>query len=316
MKNADYYAENTGEFEELTEAQKEAVFNGDTIETGDTLETEDVNNETDSLDNAEVDDEVSDTPDAEEENESEPELLAKDGKHTIPYEQLVEAREKAEHWQNLSNQQKALIDEMQAARIQDEEQGGTENQDAVLEEYEGDYPEIAEEMKPFIQKMIDEGVAAVTRQFEERVAPIQEMSQKTAEQKRYDDIVTAHPDAVEIYQSKELRNWIDKQPSFVKATYDSVLQASTAEQMNELLSAYKEATGIVKDDKSSIQSKAKDIIDKTKQKSPASLSDIPSGKAGTIDEVESMLEMTPAQLEMKFANKTPEQINAIMAKLV
>lgn len=320
MKDADYYAENTGEFEDLTDAQKEAIFDGETIEPGDTLNTDEVNSENDTEINSEVNNEVSETPSTEPVKEQEPELLAKDGKHTIPYSELVDAREKAEHWENLSNQQKTLIEDLQAAKLQDEEQGGTENQEAILEEYEGDYPEIADEMKenlkPFIQKMIDDGVAAATKQFDEKVAPIQQNNEEAAKQKRYDDIVSEHPDAVEVYKSQELRDWIDSQPSFVKATYDAVLQSSTAGQMNELLSAYKSATSQVKDDSSSIQDKAKDIIVNTKQKAPASLTDIPAGPTGTLNESEAMLEMTPGQLEQKFAGKTPEQIEALMSKLV
>ena len=310
MKDVDYYAENTGEFEDLTEAQKESVFNGETIETGDTLDADEA------VSNSDVNDEVSDAPNTEAVKDQEPELLAKDGKHTIPYSQLVDARERAEQFETLSNQQKTLIDELQAAAVIDEEQGGTENQDAIIEEYDGDYEEIAEELKPSFQKMIDKSVAAATKKFDDAVAPIQKDNEETANQKRYDDIISEHPDAVEVYKSPELRAWIDSQPSFAKATYDSILERSTAGQMNELLSAYKNATGLVSDDSTSIQAKAKDIIAKTKQKVPASITDIPSATTVSHNEVEAMLEMTPAQLEQKFAGKTPDQINALLSKLV
>lgn len=333
MKDAEYYAENTSEFEELTDTQKEAVFDGETIEAGDISNADDVVTDEgiaspDEEAAEEVKEKVSDTPVTESDDKDalEPKLLAKDGEHTIPYSELVEAREKAEQWEALSNQQKTLIEELQLAKTQDEETGGTEAQEALLDEYEGDYPEIAEELKPLIQKMIEDGVKkgvdAMEQQVNEKVAPIQETAQETANQRRTDAILEAHPDAFEVYKSAGLKSWIETQPSFVQEQYNSILLESTAEQMNELFSAYKEATnfGVEKPEADpvvpSATDKAKDIIAKTEKKVPSSLTDIPASQAVTVDEPEAMLEMSAAQLEQKFANKSPEQINEIMSKLV
>jgi len=324
MKDADYYAENTEEFELLDDAQQEAVFNGETIETGDTSEANEEPVETESTSDTKAGEEVSETPPAESDNTNETELtlLAKDGKNTIPYSQLEEARARVLELEGFSGQQTKMIEDLQAAKIQDEETGGTGAQEAVIEEYEGDYPEIAEEMKPYIQKMIDDGVKAgveaVEQRFNERVAPLQETTQEAANKTREDAILAAHPDAIDVYQSQELKDWIAAQPSFVQEQYSSVLQASTAEQMNELFSAYKDATnfGTKEPEAESITDKAKGIIAKTEKKPPASLSDIPASTAGTLDESEAMLEMTPSQLESKFDGKSSEQIMALMSKLV
>jgi len=327
MKDADYYAENTGEFEELTDTQKEAVFNGDVIELGDTSKVSEEQAEMEAASETNDKEEVSETPSTESENEKEPEpkLLAKDGEHTIPYSELVEAREKAEQFAAFSNQQAKLIEELQTAKTQDAETGGTEAQDAVIDEYEGDYPEIAEELKPLIQEMIDEGVKkgleAVEQQINEKVAPIQESAQEAANKARNDAVIATHPDAFEVYSSKELQEWINSQPSFVRDRYQEVLLHSTADEMNEMFSAFKKDAHNFGEEKpkaesESITDKAKDIIAKTEKKVPASLSDVPASQAGTLDESEAILDMSPPQLEQKFSGKSLEQIREIMSKSV
>lgn len=305
-RDADFFAENTEQFAELTEAQQEAIFNGGVIDDqGDTG----------------AEPETSDAPDAGNDSDdkpAEPELLAKDGKHTIPYSELVDARKSAAEWEQLSAQQAELIKALQSAKIEDAGTGDTKAQDAVLAEYQGEYTEIAEDMKPFIQKLIDEGIkagmAAFTQQIEQRVAPVEKLASATATEKHFNAIRAEHPDFEQIAQDKQFGDWIDKQPSFMKDQCSAILERGTATQLNELFTAYKSANkvGPVTD----VTGKAKDIIAKTKANAPGSLSDIPAGTTGQHDEVEAMRNMTPRQLEVKFANKSPDEVMKLMSRLV
>lgn len=353
-QDADYYAKNPDEFNVLTDKQQEEVFNGGAIEESSEQDESDndLGADAGATEEKEVDSDGSEAEgdeakDAEEESEAtskadeaehnndeekdkekeeDPVLLAKDGINTIPYTELQNARARATQFEDFSKQQAQLIEDLQDAKAVDEaaQDDATTSQDQVIEEYAGNYPEIAEELKPVIQQMIDDGVKKgvedVQKQFEERVAPIQEQANRAAEQERRNTILAEHPDAVEIYSSPELKTWIESHPSFIKDQYETILKESTGEQMNELISAYKLSTDFgVKQDQSKtkdITAKAKDVIEKTEKKAPVSLSDVPGTQAGTIDEAEAMMEMSAAQLDQKFNGKSPEQIRALMAKLV
>jgi hypothetical protein len=313
-KDAEYYENNPGEFDSLTDDEKDSVLSGNLIE-----------------DDTEADEaeENSETSGAEQE---EPELLAKDGKHTIPYQELVEARKKAAEWEQFASQQADLIKSLQAAKVEDAGTGDTKAQEAVIAEYQGEFPEVVEDMKPFIQRMIDEGIKAGLSQFQteinERVAPVEKIANETAAERYFSSIRAAHPDADEIVDDKAFSDWVNKQPSFVKASYMEALEYKRpASDLIEMFSAYKEAAGIkpsvvdeaagIKPSVVDITGQAKDIIAKTKRTTgPGSLTDIPAGTTGQHDETEQMMTMTSRELEKKFWNKSPDEINKMMSKLL
>jgi hypothetical protein len=300
-KDAEYYENNPTEFDSLTDDEKDAVLGGEALED----ETKGESTKENSESSAAV--------------EEEPELLAKDGKHQIPYQELVDARSKAAEWEQFASQQAELIKSLQEAKIQDAGTGDTKAQDAVLEEYQGEFREVAEDMKPFIQKMIDEGIKNGLSQFQneinERVAPVEKIANETAQERYFSSIRQAHPDADEIVDDKAFNVWVNKQPSFVKASYIEALEYKRpASDLIEMFSAYKEAQGIkpVTD----VAGKAQTIIANTKRSNPGSLTDIPAGTTGKHDEVEQMLTMTSRELEQKFFGKSPDEINKMMAKLI
>jgi hypothetical protein len=306
-KNAEYYELNPNEFDSLPDLDKDAILNGDSID-GDT-EVEEA-------------EEHSESPDAvEEETEEQPEVLAKDGKHTIPFQVLEEARNKAAEWETFASQQAELIKSLQAAKVEDAGTGDTKAQEAVIAEYQGEFPEVVEDMKPYIQKMIDEGIKNGLSQFQneinERVAPVEKIANETAAERYFSSIRAAHPDVDTIVDDKAFNVWVNKQPSFVKASYIEALEYKRpASDLIEMFSAYKEAAGIDKQPVTNVTGKAKTIIANTKRSGPGSLTDIPAGTTGKHDEVEQMLTMTSRELEQKLWNKSPEEVNKIISKLV
>lgn len=330
MKDADYYAENPGEFDTLTEAQQEIVFEGgEVVETSDTEVKSEVDENAEAATSEPVvkedkTKEVSDNANTESESEKkEPKLMAKDGENTIPYSQLTEARDKADQLEELAAQQKTLIEQLQTAQKKDELEGTTKAQDALIEEYEGEYPEIAEEMKPLFEKMVAEGVskavAELEAKFEEKVAPLQKTQVDNAAEVRHNAILAEHPDGVELFNNPDLKEWIDGHTPAIRNAYNSIMEASTAEEMNGLFSAYKEARGLNKPAEPKVEdteSKAKDIIKDVKNKTPASLTDIPATVVGEVDDVEKALNMSQAEISKHLEGKTPEQIKAWMNKLM
>lgn len=330
MKDADYYAENSGEFEELTEAQQQIVFEGgEVVETSDTEATQEPS-DTDEAATSEVAveeseaEEVSEAASTESEEDKDPELMAKDGKNTIPYSQLTEARERGDQLEHLASEQKILIEQLQAAQKKDELEGTTEAQDALIEEYEGNYPEIAEEMKPLFEKMVAEGISkaleGLESKFDEKVAPLKQTQDEDANKVRHNAIIAEHPDGVELYHDPKLKEWIDGHTPAIRNAYNSIMEASTAEDMNGLFSAYKDANGLNKPAETTVEKstteKAKEIIAKTKDKSPVSMTEIPSTVPVENNEVEVAQNMSQAQMAKHLEGKTPEQINAWMNKVM
>jgi hypothetical protein len=304
MKDAEYYELNPEEFDTLSDEDTDSVLSGNFIE-----------DETSS-------EEISDSSDTEqEETEEQPEVLAKDGKHTIPFQVLEEARNKAAEWEQFASQQAELIKSLQAAKVEDAGTGDTKAQEAVLAEYQGEFPEVAEDMRPYIQKMIDEGIKNGLSQFQneinERVAPVEKIANETAAERYFSSIRQAHPDVDEIVDDKAFNVWVNKQPSFVKASYIEALEYKRpASDLIEMFSAYKESVGIDKQPVTDVKGAAKTIIANTKRTNPGSLTDIPAGTTGKHDEVEQMLTMTSRELENKFFGKSPDEINKMMAKLL
>ena len=297
MKDADYYEQNTEEFDHLSDEDKDRVINGENLE-----------------------DENSETPEPSASSDTEPVLLAKDGVHTIPYDHLVEARKNAAEWQQFATQQQDLIKSLQAAKIDDAGTGDTKAQDAVVAEYEGAFPEVAEDLKPYIQRMIDDGVKSVLADFKEqvnqRVAPVELSSQEIAAERYFKSIRAAHPDADTIVDDTKFHDWIKTQPSAVQALYAENLEYKRpANDLIEMFAAYKNATGI-KSAVTDVAAKTKDIIANVKRSGPGSLSDIPSTITGTHDELEAIYDMSPSQLEAKFFGKSPDEINKLMSKLI
>lgn len=324
MKDADYFAENPEQFDELTDDQKELIFQGGSVDEGDT--------ETDATEEAEAEQEAtetesSETPDADEDSEETPEekpdVLAKDGKHTIPYSELEDARERAAKWEQFAVEQQRLIDDLKAAKEEDAGTGTTDAQDEVIAQFEEDFPELTD-YKPFIQKMIDDGIKAgiadFERKVEERITPIQQNAELTARERYFNEIAAVHPDYEQVAASQEFSDWFDKQPSFIRDQIGAIWQQGTPGQVNEVFSLYKDAVKPVEtpepEEAKVDPAKAKDIIAETKPKAPNSLSDVPATITGAHDEAEAMLNMSQSQLEAKFANKSPEEIMKLVSKLV
>lgn len=260
--------------------------------------------------------------------EPEPVLLAKDGKHTIPYEKLVEAREAEKHWKALAESTQAQLAELQAQAQARADQGqaptATDNavaaataaiESGVDPEIFGDFSEAA--LAKGIQKLVDlqveQRLAAIKGELAQVVEPLKATQAKTAAEAHYQAIYSAHPDADSIAESKELADWIAKQPTFARTAYTQALQQGTTQDVIELFSAFKQATGnTAAPAKVDAATAAKAAIAKVQQPPPTSLSEIPAGAAAPHDEAGAMLEMSSASLLTKFDGKSPEQIEAML----
>jgi hypothetical protein len=265
-----------------------------------------------------------------------PVVLAKDGVHTIPYEKLVEAREAERNWkaQAEAAQQAAQAAQAQLAALQakaeqraDDGLAPTTHDKAVAAataaidagtvdpELFGDFSE--EAIAKGVQKLVAQQMQALKAEVLGAVQPLQAKAQETEAEKHFAAILEAHPDAQSVAESAELAAFIDMQPSFVKAQYQSVLAQGTSAQVVELLDVFKAANGKAQPPQStSVADAAKAAIAKARQPVPTSLTDVPGSLAAPTNELDAMRDLSGAQLLGKFEGKTPEQISALLEKLV
>lgn len=270
-----------------------------------------------------------------------PVVLAKDGVHTIPYEELEEARKAAQFFKQQLAEQQLLIN--QQRRAQEEAQATAKHpsdkpqespwisQDEMAKAF-GDFSEegIAKGVASLVDKRAQAMLAEVEARAEakaaERVrAELQARDLDAQQQAHFDAVYQKHPDAESIAQSVELREWIKTQPSYAQAGIVHALQQGTAAEVIEALDAFKAATTSQKPaavpsqqpvDKQAAAAAAKAVIAQAKSQPPMSLSAMPAGSSAAVDEAAAMLEMSDRDVMAKFGNKSPDQIMALLSRVL
>ncbi len=244
---------------------------------------------------------------------TEPVILAKDGVHTIPFEKLAEAREAEQHWKRVALEAQQLLEAQKApAQVEPQEQPD--------KELFGDFSEDA--IAQGVEKLVARKAAAMQAEFDAKLsqalAPLQAKQLESAADEHFSAIAKAHPDVEQVAQSAEFANWIEAQPSFVRDGYKSVIEGGTAAQVIEALNTFKQATGTRAATlaKPSAAAAAQAAIAKAKTAPPMSLSEIPAGTNAVTDEGAAMLEMSGSGLMGKFDGKSPEQIMALMNRVL
>ena len=309
----------------------EMSMNGDTsqeesIDTPADTAADEQTTEPDDKDDTPATEAPTDTPNdsSNDDVEGEKVVLARDGVHTIPYEKLVEARER----DRVSQEQLAAANaELEALRKQlqtpanvapTQQEQDIETAQAAIDagvnpDYFGDFSE--EALADGINKLIDERVKAqVDAQVAQALQPMQAREQESAEAAHYRTIYEAHQDIDSILESGEFDAWKGAQPTYVQAALDGVLAQGTAEQVVELLNNYKQSTNSTaepaKADKPSsddLKAKAREAINNAAPPIPASLSDIPGGHKGATSITEQMDSMSGIDIADEMMNWSAEK---------
>ncbi|AUX87044.1 hypothetical protein C3F34_14045 [Acinetobacter sp. ACNIH2] len=259
-------------------------------------------------------------------------ILAKDGKHTIPYGKLVEARNSSQEWKQKfdeAQQQLAQLqadaqerkDNGQAATVQDNQVDIAQQaiEQGVDPAIFGDFDEKG--LADGIQKLVDMRVSAmVQQQLQTALAPLQQQQQVSAEQAHFNEIFTAHPDAESIVESKEFNDWKEAQPSFLKNAYETVLNQGSATQVVELLGLYKSNTQssqqAAQPAEDAVKAVAQKAVSQAQTPPPNSLSDLPAGSPAGVSRDERLAAMSPMQLSEEMQNWTPDQIEQFLNRRV
>lgn len=218
-------------------------------------------------------------------------LMAKDGKHTIDFNKLVEAREAARIAREEADQAKAEIARLQqeAQQRQDSGQQAT-NQDAQVALAQqaidsgidpavfGDFSEaeLAKGIDQLTTAKVSQAVKAALEEYENQRRAKDEAL--TAEDSHFKTIYASHPDADSIVESQEFASWTKGLSSFQRAGVEHVMQNGTAEEIIEVFGAFKGATGSPQPGKDSdVRATADKALAEAKPVIPNSLSDFPGG---------------------------------------
>lgn len=260
-------------------------------------------------------------------------IMAKDGKHTISYDKLVQARETARAAQT---EAQALAAQLQAAQqqladLQAQAQAradagqaptATDNQVAAAQAaidagvdpaLFGDFSE--EALAKGITKLVDQQVAARMEAINAKLKPIEQQAATDATTAHFNAIYSAHPDADSLVESQEFAVWKGAQPAVVRAALDQALEKGSSTDVIEVFSAFKAATqqqsppAAGKGAMTPAEA-AKAAIAKASAPIPASLSDIPGGRVAGTNVFEAMDTMNSHELLAATSNMTAEQIEA------
>lgn len=248
-------------------------------------------------------------------------IMAKDGKHTIPFEKLQQAREAERLALQQAQQANAELEKLRAQLAQGNtaaQQAKVDNQIDIAQKaidngvdpsIFGDFDE--EGLANGIQTLVQQQVEARIKQALEPIAQKQQIDET---QQHYAAILQAHPDIESVAESKEFESWVNGQPSYAQQAINGVLQQGTTQQVIELFDQFKAANAPAQQpNPANIKQAAKAKLDSAQPVIPASLSDIAGGQAHTSPD-EQLANLSGADMLAAMEKMSPEQIERILNK--
>lgn len=250
-------------------------------------------------------------------------VLARDGKHTIPYETLVKHREGEQHWKAQAEAAQQQLADLQAQAQARADAGTaptkTDNMVATAEaaiEAGADVGIFGD----FSEEALAKGIATlVAQQVQARVnaalEPLATKQAKDAAAAHYDAIYSKHPDADSIAQSTEFAAWVNAQPSAVRNAYWGLFDAKTggtAEEIVEVFDAFKAVSTPNPNTPAAADPKAaaSAAVAAARATPPASLSSIPGARVEGASELDRAADMSGPDMLEATKNMSPAQIEA------
>ena len=266
-------------------------------------------------------------------------IASKSGEYTIPYEKLTSARTERDQYKAEAAQLREQLASLTAAQASN---FAAAQQQAQTRADAGQAPTQADSnlalaqaaaaqgvdvaiFGDFSEEGIANGVAQLVAQMEARanarveekvnaaLAPLREREAQSAVNAHQQAIYGAHPDADEVYESSEFKAWMGSQPSYAKAAIEYTLANGTAQQVVEVFSTFKGATG--KGTPADAVSKA---LAKAQQQPPMSLSELPGASASGNGDAERVAALAgdPAALLDFMTGLSPEKQTRLMNSVV
>ncbi len=260
-------------------------------------------------------------------------VLAKDGKHTIPYAKLEEARKGAQQWQAAAEAaQQQLADlQAQAQARADAGQAPTKTDNmaataaAAIEagadaDLFGDFSE--EALKAGIEKLVAQQVATqVQAHVAKAVEPLQAKHQQDAASSHFDAIYKAHPNADSIVQSSEFQAWVDSHQRGPRRVPGTVRRENGRQRgpdrggVRRIQGGDRETLVSTSCGRPQGRSASRSLA-KAKADPPSSLSSIPGGHAAGASALDATADMSGLEMLQATANMSPAQIEAWLNKQI
>ena len=261
-------------------------------------------------------------------------IASRSGEYTIPYEQLVKARTARDTLATENAALKAQVEQLTRGQQHNLAQAQV---DAAARADAGAAPTTADKnlaiaqaaasqgvdmslFGDFSEEGIAKGVAAmVEARVQAALAPLQQREQLSAIDAHARTIYTAHPNADEIAESAEFKQWVDAQPAFARAAISQVIESGTAADVVEVLNTFTQAhkptnapaqpgrTG------NPVDAAVARAVQQAEQQVPISLSDLTGAAAGA-SEAERLqaLSSNPAALLNAMGGLSSDKLDALM----
>ncbi|WP_280192147.1 hypothetical protein [Delftia sp. PS-11] len=261
-------------------------------------------------------------------------IASRSGEYTIPYEQLVKARTARD---TLATENAALKAQLEQLTRGQQHNLAQAQADAAARADAGAAPTTADKnlaiaqtaasqgvdmslFGDFSEEAIAKGVAAmVEARVQAALAPLQQREQVNALDAHARAIYSAHPDADEIAESAQFKQWVDAQPAFARTAIEQVIERGTAADVVEVLNTFKQAhtatnapaqpgrTG------NPVDAAVAKAVQRAEQQVPISLSDLTGAAAGA-SEAERLqaLSSNPAALLNAVGGLSSDKLDALM----
>ncbi|MNQ15589.1 hypothetical protein D3C85_285620 [compost metagenome] len=119
-------------------------------------------------------------------------------------------------------------------------------QKTALQGFQTEWADVAAPVSVLINAHVQAALANQQReiltQVQQQMAPVAQFTAQSQEALHWNTIQAAHPDFREV--AGGLPAWIESQPKFLQREYQRVLQQGSTAEAVELLSTYKQATGV------------------------------------------------------------------------
>lgn len=328
----DYYMEHSDEFESLSEDEKAQVYAGAESK-GDTGSESDNDSETPDADLVKED---GNEPEAEGEqgdgkteqsDEAKPTVIAKDGEHTIPYEQLQEARNAAKRWEQIATEAMQKLESAAKEADADPQKASADIRDLIkqsseawidsdFEKFEELQVQIHEEMQRSATSVAE---ARVEKMLQEERARTESASEQMLFQSEVAKAQAAHP-FLDVASPEgnplAIELVVAQRDKFIAEGLSPSEALKNAVGKVAPLFQPKEETTKPTQPQADAAKLAADAIAKAKPKAPTSLSEVPAGSSAPHDEAAAMREMSGVKLLNKFSGMSQEKIMELMSRVI
>ncbi len=311
MKDLAYFEANPDEFEALSDEDRMLLANGDPVEGEITGESPNADSTT-----AETEKQGNEGQKAEGQAE-EAVVLAKDGKHTIPFDELQKARDAAAFWQAQAEEAKQAIQQKRESFEQQSQKVDLKdlrrqlrdanllNDEDLIEDLEGQIDaELVRVAQATAQQQFSAAMAAANEQAEQQ-AIVSAAESLIAKYPALDHTKpTANAEAIAVVQALSAMYANDRPRA--TALSDAVTKVASMFGMD----------GNSQPDLSDAAAKADKAIAaaKAKPKVPSSMASIPSAPTPPSDEMQAIGQMSPQQMQDKMMEMPREKILALLAR--